>query len=87
MMYSNIIVIKNYDILHTISIIMRLCMIKHPGTTTTNERLPAQQKERLPRNRNSTVYRGCMWGFLNKLSKGVRPGTLSIVRLFTHIVG
>ena len=66
MRYSNIIVIKNYDILHIISIIMRLCMIKHPGTnastvstpTTTNERLPAQQKERLPRNRNSTVYRG-----------------------------
>ena len=45
MMYSNIIVINNYDILHIISIIMRLCMIKHPGThastvstrtTTTN---------------------------------------------------
>ena len=56
MMYFNIIVIKNYAILHIISIIMRLCMIKHPGTpastvstpTTTNERLPAQQKERLP---------------------------------------
>ena len=53
LMYSNIIIIiKNYDILHIISIIMRLCMIKHPGTnastvstpTTTNERLPAQQK-------------------------------------------
>ena len=66
MRYSNIIVINNYAILHIISIIMRLCMIKHPGThastvstpTTTNERLPAQQKERLPRNRNSTVYRG-----------------------------
>ena len=69
MRYSNIIVIKNYDIVHSISIIMRLCMIKHPGTnastvstpTTTNERLSAQQKERLPRNRNSTVYRGCSW--------------------------
>ena len=67
MRYSNIIVIKNYDILHIISIIMRVCMIKHPGTnaltvrtpTTTNERLPAKQKERLPRNHNSTVYRGC----------------------------
>ena len=66
MMYSNIIVIKNYDILHVIANIMCLCIIKHPGPnastvstpTTTNERLPAQPKERLPRIPNSTVSRG-----------------------------
>ena len=33
MMYCNIIVIKNYDIFHIISIIMRLCMIKHQALT------------------------------------------------------
>ena len=52
MMYSNIIVINNYYILHVIANIMRLCIIKHPGPnastvstpTTTNERQPAQQK-------------------------------------------
>ena len=67
MMYSNIIVINNYDILHVIANIMCLCIIKHPGPnastvstpTTTNERLPAQPKERLPRIPNSTVSRGC----------------------------
>ena len=67
MMYSNIIVIKNYDILHVIANIMCLCIIKHPGPNastvstpaTTNERLPTQPKERLPRIPNSTVSRGC----------------------------
>ena len=39
MMYCNIIVFKNYDILHIISIIMRLCMIKHPGTHRLSARL------------------------------------------------
>ena len=81
MMYSNIIVIKNYDILHVIANIMCLCIIKHPGPnastvstpTTTNERLPAQPKERLPRIPNSTVSRGCYWCPI---------GSTLVVRLF-----
>ena len=87
MMYSNIIVTKNDDILHIISISMRLCMIQHPGTnasnvstpTTTNERLPAQQKERLPQNRNSTVYRGWIWDIIkNNISRKIEISFFSI---------